>query len=39
MLIAYRTINEGEELTIAYGYDDFYENCECNDCVADIESP
>ena len=39
MLTAYRTIEAGEELTIDYGYDDIYENCECNYCVEDIESP
>jgi hypothetical protein len=39
MLIAYHTIETGEELTIDYGYDDIYENCECNSCVADTESP
>ena len=39
MLIAYHTIKEGEELTIDYGYDDIYENCECNSCVAETESP
>ncbi len=39
MLIAYHTIEAGEELTIDYGYDDIYENCECNSCVADTESP
>ena len=39
MLIAYHTIEAGEELTIDYGYDDIYENCECNTCVADTESP
>ena len=39
MLIAYRTIEAGEELTIDYGYDDIYENCECNYCIADVESP
>jgi len=38
MLIAYRIIEAGEELTIDYGYDDIYENCECNSCVADVES-
>ena len=39
MLIAYHTIEAGEELTIDYGYDDIYENCECNSCVADTENP
>ena len=39
MLIAYHTIEAGEELTIDYGYDDIYENCECNTCVADTKSP
>lgn len=39
MLIAYHTIEAGEELTIDYGYDDIYENCECNSCVAYTESP
>jgi len=39
MLIAYRKIEAGEELTIDYGYDEIYENCECNSCVADVESP
>jgi len=39
IVIAYRTIDAGEELTIDYGYDDIYENCECNSCVSDIEGP
>jgi SET domain-containing protein len=39
MLIAYHKIEAGEELTIDYGYDDIYENCECYSCVADTESP
>ncbi len=39
MLIAYHKIEAGEELTIDYGYEDIYENCECNSCVADTESP
>lgn len=37
MIIAYRTIEAGEELTIDYGYDEIYENCECNYCLADAE--
>ncbi len=39
LLIAYHKIEAGEELTIDYGYEDIYENCECNSCVADTESP
>ena len=39
MLIAYRTIEAGEELTIDYGYEDIYENCECNRCLENMVSP
>jgi SET domain-containing protein len=38
MLIAYRTIEPGEELTIDYGYEDIYEDCECQSCIEE-ESP
>jgi uncharacterized protein len=38
MLIAYRTIEAGEELTIDYGYDEIYEDCECKSCI-EAESP
>lgn len=38
MLIAYRTIEAGEELTIDYGYDEIYEDCECQSCLKE-ESP
>ena len=37
MVIAYRTIEAGEELTIDYGYDDIYENCECESCIEEEE--
>lgn len=37
MLIAYYTIEAGEELTIDYGYDDIYENCKCKSCVEEEE--
>jgi len=37
MLIAYHTIEAGEELTIDYGYDDIYENCECKSCLVEEE--
>ncbi|GBD88917.1 SET domain protein [bacterium BMS3Abin03] len=33
MLIAYRDIKAGEELTIDYGYEDIYDGCGCNDCT------
>ena len=35
MLIAYRNIKKGEELTIDYGYDDIYEDCGCDYCTQD----
>ncbi len=31
-LIAYRDIEAGEELTIDYGYEEIYENCNCAFC-------
>ncbi|MFA7290573.1 MAG: SET domain-containing protein [Melioribacteraceae bacterium] len=31
-LFAIRDIIEGEELTIDYGYDEIYENCNCSSC-------
>ncbi len=31
-LTAYRDIEAGEELTIDYGYDEIYENCNCTLC-------
>ncbi len=33
ILIAYRDINAGEELTIDYGYDEIYEHCHCKNCA------
>lgn len=35
MLIAYRDIKAGEELTIDYGYDEIYEECTCTSCVSE----
>jgi SET domain-containing protein len=32
ILVAAREIKNGEELTIDYGYDEIYENCNCNEC-------
>jgi SET domain-containing protein len=34
MLIAYRNIKAGDELTIDYGYEDIYDDCECNTCYS-----
>ncbi|MDX9925687.1 MAG: SET domain-containing protein [Ignavibacteriaceae bacterium] len=31
-LYALRDINKDEELTIDYGYDEIYENCNCSSC-------
>ncbi|GAB6281938.1 MAG: hypothetical protein STSR0008_06820 [Ignavibacterium sp.] len=31
-LVTARDINANEELTIDYGYDEIYENCNCNSC-------
>lgn len=31
-LYALRNINKDEELTIDYGYDEIYENCNCSSC-------
>ena len=33
LLIAYRDIIAGEELTIDYGYDEIYEYCKCSLCA------
>ena len=33
MLIAYKDIKAGEELTIDYGYEDIYEECACSLCI------
>ena len=32
MLIAYRDVKAGEELTIDYGYEEIYEDCDCSKC-------
>jgi len=37
MLIAYKDIKAGEELTIDYGYEDIYEECACNLCINELE--
>ncbi len=34
ILLAIRDINEGEELTIDYGYEEIYENCTCPLCTS-----
>ncbi len=34
LLVAYKNIKAGEELTIDYGYEDIYENCRCSTCTA-----
>ena len=31
-LMAMRDINEGEELTIDYGYEEIYDHCTCGTC-------
>lgn len=35
ILIAVKDIKAGEELTIDYGYEDIYDNCNCNYCEPD----
>ena len=35
MLIAYRDIKAGEELTIDYGYEEIYEGCSCTVCSSE----
>ena len=35
MLVAYKNINAGDELTIDYGYEEIYEMCQCEVCIND----
>jgi uncharacterized protein len=35
LLIAYRNILPGEELTIDYGYDEIYQYCRCSKCMSE----
>ena len=35
VLIAYKNINAGSELTIDYGYEDIYDECGCGVCIND----
>ena len=35
MLVAFKDIIAGAELTIDYGYEEIYESCECEVCVND----
>jgi len=37
-LIAARNIPEDEELTIDYGYDEIYDNCNCSVCADSMEN-
>lgn len=35
MLVAARDIQTDEELTIDYGYEDIYDDCECESCLSE----
>jgi len=35
ILVAYKDIKAGAELTIDYGYEDIYNECECEVCIDD----
>ena len=37
MLVAYKNIEAGSELTIDYGYQDIYDECECEVCINEEE--
>ena len=37
MLIAYKNIKAGAELTIDYGYQDIYDECKCELCIKEEE--
>ncbi len=37
ILVAYKNIKAGAELTIDYGYEDIYDECECEVCINEEE--